>query len=165
MLPGGLPAEVREGRHPPDASDRKDTSAATGPRPAGRHEAYPVADGAITAYILSRLSFVSPSTKNFGLEGKVIYIADDTPVAGVLVEVFVDENPEGAKWRYPAKRIATGKTDSRGEFKFSSIPPGKYELRCSLKDFQTYSLWGIRIVPPRAKATAKPIIFYMVTAE
>ena len=89
---------------------------------------------------------------------------DGIPVEGAFVEVFADETPKGKDWQYPTKRVATCKTDSKGRFEFVAVPPGMYELRCSLENFQTYSLMSILIVPVIQRVTAKPIVMTMIPA-
>ena len=71
------------------------------------------------------------------LRGKVVVVANDQPLAGVLVEVY--DKPEGLlmEWKErearkaQQRRIAACVTGADGQFGFPELPAGKYELRCS----------------------------------
>ena len=71
------------------------------------------------------------------LRGTVVGAVNKTPLGGVLVEVY--DKPEGLlmDWKerdarkVNQRRVAVCMTGGNGEFCFSKIPPGQYELRCS----------------------------------
>jgi protocatechuate 3,4-dioxygenase beta subunit len=71
------------------------------------------------------------------LRGKVVGSASHRAMEGVLVEVY--DKPEGLlmDWKEreerkrDQRRVAACVTGANGEFCFTGIPPGKYELRCS----------------------------------
>lgn len=80
---------------------------------------------------------IRPDEKFKSLRGKVVVAADDQPLSGVLVEVY--DKPEGLllDWKerearkVQQRRIAACVTGPGGQFCFSKLPPGQYELRCS----------------------------------
>lgn len=61
----------------------------------------------------------------------IILDPNDSPIPQALVEVFT----RGAQPR----RIAACFTDSDGHFCLARLPGGRYELRCSFKNFQAVS--------------------------
>jgi hypothetical protein len=71
------------------------------------------------------------------LHGKIVVSSGETPLAGVLVEVY--DKPEALllSWKErearkdKQRKIAACVTGEDGEFCFDKIPAGKYELRCS----------------------------------
>jgi protocatechuate 3,4-dioxygenase beta subunit len=86
------------------------------------------------------------------------------PLGGVLVEVY--DKPEGLlmDWkereaRKPnQRRVVACVTAADGEFCFSKIPPGKYELRCS-KPVEWDSTSAYVIVAPKTwRSTSSKIV-------
>jgi len=74
-----------------------------------------------------------------------VFAPNETRVTGVLIEIFT--HPEyllshaiSSRGRPEQKRIAACRTGSKGEFCFTNIPDGRYELRSS-KD--TNKAWDV----------------------
>jgi len=76
----------------------------------------------------------------------VIIVGSDDLMANALVEVFTD--PDVIKLAYSSevearrakqRRVAACFTDSHGRFCLTQLPLGRYELRCSAKNFQAVS--------------------------
>jgi hypothetical protein len=65
-----------------------------------------------------------------------VYAPDGTKLGNALVEVF--DHPEyllenkSSVDRLQQKRLAACRTAANGKFCFPNLPPGKYELRCSV---------------------------------
>ena len=98
------------------------------------------------------------------LRGIVVGAVNQRPLGGVLVEVY--DKPEGLlmDWkereaRKPnQRRVAACVTGADGEFCFSKMPPGKYELRCS-KPVEWDSTSAYVIVAPKARySTSSKIV-------
>jgi len=81
----------------------------------------------------------------------VVKASNDELMADTLVEVFTDPgvlllrySPPVAARRARQRRIAACLTNEEGEFCFTRLPAGQFELRCSAAGFQTVSQ-GIRV--------------------
>jgi hypothetical protein len=79
------------------------------------------------------------------LNGSVT-VGSDQPLVNALVEIFTDPDvillpysPTREERRGKQRRITSCFTDTKGRFCLAQLPPGRYELRCSARDFQTVS--------------------------
>jgi len=70
----------------------------------------------------------------------------DQPMVNALVEIFTDPDvillpysPAREERRGKQRRITACFTDTKGRFCLAQLPSGRYELRCSARDFQTVS--------------------------
>lgn len=70
----------------------------------------------------------------------------DSPMPDALVEVFTDPgqmtlpySPEVEARRAKQRRVAACLTNAEGKFCLAGLPTGRYELRCSAKNFQAVS--------------------------
>src|SRR5262249_42143104 len=101
------------------------------------------------------------------LHGKIVSFADNEPLRRVLVEVY--DHPEGLLlgWKdreagkAKQRRIAACITGEDGEFCFSNIPPGQYELCCSKPSEWNCTSVYVVVAPEKSGSVRSEIVILM----
>lgn len=114
---------------------------------------------------------IKPDEVLKSLRGKVVVAANDQPLAGALVEVY--DRPEGLlmDWKErevrkaQQRRIAACVTGADGQFCFSKVPAGKYELRSSKPGEWNSTSAYVIVAPEDPHSTSSKVIVPMHVSQ
>ena len=100
-------------------------------------------------------------SNNNGIEGTVILFGSDKPIDGIKVEALTETDIK----EQMDKSLRSSKTNSKGNFKFSGLIPGK-KYKISVKDHNYKNIAKIVKAPEEGtRVLDKPIIAYPLPPE